>query len=69
MWFLTAQESLVPLELVQPAMMVAAAQNKQQRARFLRNAAAFCTMQVSAALQGLYVLSACTKYSMFGDMR
>ncbi|KAL3143340.1 hypothetical protein ABBQ38_002175 [Trebouxia sp. C0009 RCD-2024] len=39
------KESLVPLELVQPAMMVAAAQNKQQRARFLRNAAAFCTMQ------------------------
>ncbi|KAL3133801.1 hypothetical protein ABBQ32_008277 [Trebouxia sp. C0010 RCD-2024] len=45
MWFLTAQESLVPLELVQPAMMVGAAQSKQQRTRFLMNAAAFCTMQ------------------------
>lgn len=42
----SAGESLVPLDLREPAMMVAAAQNKLQRKRFLSNAATFCTMQV-----------------------
>lgn len=61
MWVLTAQEILVPLDLMKPAMMVAAAQNKQQRKRFLSNAATFSTMQV-----GCMTNVQCNGYTLWG---
>ncbi|KAL0045599.1 hypothetical protein WJX82_010928 [Trebouxia sp. C0006] len=41
------QETLVPLELMEPAMMVAMAQGRQQCKRFMANAATYSSMQGS----------------------
>ncbi|KAL0028273.1 hypothetical protein WJX79_006483 [Trebouxia sp. C0005] len=42
-----AQETLVPLELMEPGMMVATAQSRQQCKRFMANAATYSSMQGS----------------------
>ncbi|DBA75138.1 TPA: hypothetical protein ACH3X1_010457 [Trebouxia sp. C0004] len=41
----TPKETLVPLELMEPAMMVAMAQSRQQCKRFMANAATYSNMQ------------------------
>lgn len=51
---LTVQDTQASSDLLEPAMLVAQAQSAIQQKRFLRNAAAYASLQVSRPIMLLY---------------